>query len=89
MISNILIRTFIFFVIALLLMQGFFPIALVAVFLVGVFVNAYEYIFLAFFIDCYFSAEPITFWYTLVVFTLVFGSILIRPFIRVANDTIA
>jgi uncharacterized membrane protein len=43
---------------------------------------AYEYIALAFCIDCYFSPEPITFWYTTVLTIIVCFGLVAQPFIR-------
>jgi hypothetical protein len=48
---------------------------------------AYEYIALAFCIDCYFSPEPILFWYTGIVTIVVIGGIVLQPFIR-RNDRV-
>lgn len=75
-------RILFFIILALCFLYGSYVIGLIGVTLLGINRPVYEYIPLAFCIDCYFSPEPIMFWYTGVITSIVFFGILLQPFIR-------
>jgi hypothetical protein len=75
-------RIIFFFIITLCFLYGAYIVGLIFVTLLALQYRAYEFIALAFCIDCYFSPEPIMFWYTSVITAIVFGGIFLQPFIR-------
>jgi hypothetical protein len=76
------LRIFFFIITALCFLYGAYVIGLIFVGLLALQYRAYEFIALAFCIDCYFSPEPIMFWYTTVITITVFLGIVLQPFIR-------
>lgn len=76
------LRVFFFIVTALCFLYGAYIIGTIFVAALALQYRAYEFIVLAFCIDCYFSPEPIMFWYTTVITTVVFLGIALQPFIR-------
>jgi H+/Cl- antiporter ClcA len=87
MIARPIIRVALFGVIVMLLLYGLVWPALVLIAIVGLFFNAYEYIFVAFCIDCYFAPDPWALWYTLVITGVVVGAMIVRPYMRVAEPS--
>lgn len=75
-------RIILFLVTALCFLYGSYLIGCALVIFLSLQYNAYEYVALAFCIDCYFSPDPITFWYTTVLTTIVLLGIMVQPFIR-------
>ncbi|MFN3692668.1 MAG: hypothetical protein ACK4SL_01040 [Candidatus Paceibacteria bacterium] len=76
------LRIIMFFVTTLCFLYGAYVVGLIFVILLSLQYRAYEFIALAFCIDCYFSPEPIMFWYTTVITIMVFFGIFLQPFIR-------
>jgi hypothetical protein len=79
---SVSLRVFFFIVIALCFLYGSYIIGLLGVGLLSLQYRGYEFILLAFCIDCYFSPEPIMFWYTITIFVIVLLGINLQPFIR-------
>jgi hypothetical protein len=75
------LRIFFFIATTLCFLYGAYIVGLIFVAFLSCNYRAYEFIALAFCIDCYFSPEPIMFWYTGVVTTVVFVGIALQPFI--------
>lgn len=75
-------RIGLFFLVAVLLTNGLWFIALPVFLLYLFWYNGYEFLFLAWCIDVYFAPTPFTFWYTSVAAVALFGAIIIRPYVR-------
>ncbi len=76
------LRIILFVAIALCFLYGSYIIGTVFLFFLSLQYRAYEFIPLAFCIDCYFSPEPIMFWYTGIVTGVVFLGIVLQPYLR-------
>lgn len=76
------LRIFFFVATTLCFLYGAYIVGLIFVGFLALQYRAYEFVALAFCIDCYFSPEPIMFWYTAVVTAVVFLGIVLQPFIR-------
>lgn len=85
MIAHPFFRTAVFFCLVMLMLYGLIWPALLMIGIVGLFFNAYEYMFAGFFIDCYFAPDPWALWYTMVVSVVVIGAMVLRPYMRIVE----
>ena len=84
--SHPLTRFFLFVISVMLLLYGALWPAFALIVLASLFYNAYEYMFVAFCIDCYFAPDPFSLWYTMTVSILVVGSMVLRPYLRIGEQ---
>ena len=76
------LRIILFVIVALCFLYGSYLVGVVLLFLLSIQYRAYEFIPLAFCIDCYYSPEPIMFWYTGAVTSVVVLGIILQPYLR-------
>ncbi len=84
--SLVLIRLFLFLLITGLILAGFWQIALMLILGASFIYNPYEFLVMAFCVDCYYTTTPVTFWYTLVVLLVICGGFILRPFLRAIDS---
>jgi hypothetical protein len=80
-----LLRLVSFVAVMVSLFNGYTFIAMVAIALVFLYRNAYEYIFLGLFVDLYFSPDPVRFWYVLAIAGLFLVIYALRPYLHLKD----
>jgi hypothetical protein len=87
MLKAFIIRLCLLIFVTALVVLGFWPVAAGLVFLISLRYNAYEYVFVGFFVDVYYAATLGTFWYTIVFLLLLFAGMYLRPYLRNVSQT--